>query len=66
MRLASVDAILQDHQNVVIDRARVPLLFNISGKGRQAGQPRKAQRRAVRGVSAQQHSNLCPSHLNPC
>ena len=55
--LASVDAILQDHHDNVIDRAQLPLLFNISGKSKQPVKARKARKRAVRGVSAPQHSN---------
>ena len=33
--LASVDAILRDHDDTLIDRAQLPFLFNISGKGKQ-------------------------------
>ena len=55
--LASVDAILQDHHDTIIDHAQLPLLFNISGKGKQPVRARKALKRAVRGVSALQHSN---------
>ena len=54
--MASADAILRDYQDNVIDRRPLPLLFNISGKGKQPTKPKKAQKRAVRGVSAQQHS----------
>ena len=86
--LASIDAILRDHDDTLIDRAQLPLLFNISGKGKQlvgatvqdhpdtvighaqlslpfkisgkGKQPvraRRARMRAVRGVTAPQHSN---------
>ena len=55
--LVSVDAILQDHHENVIDHAQLPLLFNISGKGKQLVRARKARMRAVRGVSTPQHSN---------
>jgi len=57
--MPSADAILRDYQDNVIDRMQLPLLFYISGKGKQLAKPKKAQRRAVRGVSAQQHSNYC-------
>jgi hypothetical protein len=57
-------AFLWDFQNNVIDCTQLPLLFNISGKGKQPAKPKQAQRRAVRGVSAQQHSNYLSSHLN--
>ena len=62
--MASADAILQDYQNNVIGRMPFPFLFDISGKGKPPNKPEKALRRAVRGVSAQQHSNYLPSHLN--
>ncbi len=61
--MVSAEAILRDYQNNVIDRAQLPLCFNISGKGKQQTRPKKAQRRAVRGVSAQQHSIYLSSHL---
>ena len=62
--MTSVDAILQDYQDNVIGRMPLPFLFNISGKGKPSNKPTKALRRAVRGVSAQQHSNYLSSHLN--
>ena len=62
--MGSADAVLQDYQDNVIDRVSLPLLFNISGKGKQPVKPKRAQKRAVRGVTAQQHSNYCTSHLN--
>ena len=54
--MTSADAILRDYQDNVI-RTQLPCLFSISGKGNQTTKTKKAQRRAVRGVSAQQHSS---------
>ena len=56
MCMGSADAVLRDWQDNVIDRAPLPLLFNISGRGKQSAQPKRAQKRAIRGVPAQQHS----------
>ena len=33
--LASIHAVLRDHDDTLIDRAQLPLLFNISGKVKQ-------------------------------
>lgn len=62
--MVSAEAILRDHQNNVIDCAQLPLHFNISGKGKQQSKPKKAQKRAVRGISAQQHRIYLSSHLD--
>ena len=62
--MGSADAVLRDYQDNVIDRAPLPLLFNISGRGKQPVKPKRAQRRAVRGVAVQQHSDYCTSRLN--
>ena len=62
--LVSAEAILRDYQNNVIDCAQLPLHLNISGKGKKQTKPKKAQKRAVRGVSAQQHSIYLSSHLD--
>ena len=62
--MGSADAVLRDYQDNVIVRAPLPLLFNISGRGKQPVKPKRAQKRAVRGVTAQQHSNYCTSRLN--
>jgi len=52
---------------------QLPLLFYISGKGKQPAKPKKgkqpadpkkAQMRAVRGVSAQQRSDYCNLQIN--
>jgi len=61
---ASVDAILQDHHDNVVNRARLPLPVNISGKGKQLVRVRNARERAMRGVSTQPHSNYYTSDLN--
>ena len=50
MYLASVDAILKDRHETVIDRAQLPLPVNISGKGKQPVRTEKAG-------TAPQHSN---------
>jgi hypothetical protein len=68
--MASADAVLRDYQNNIIDHTPLPLLFNISGKGKplakpnRAQKPKRAQKRAVRGVAARQHSNYCTLHRN--
>ena len=62
--MVSADAVLRDWQNNVIDRASLPLLFNISGRGKQSAQPKRAQKRAIRGVTAGQYGNYCTLHLN--
>ena len=62
--LASIDAILQDHSDNVVNRARLSLLLRISGRGKQPVRVRNARRRAVRGVSAQPHNNCHTSSLN--
>ena len=64
MYLASADAVLRDYYDNVINRTQVPLLFDITGKGKRPANPKKAQRRAVRGVSAQQQSKDCTAHIN--
>ena len=55
--MASAAAVLRDDQDNVINRAQLPFLFSISGKGSQATKPNKAQRRTSGGVSAQQNSS---------
>jgi len=62
--MLSADAILRGYQDNIVDRTQLPLLFSISGKGKQPAKPRRAQRRAVRGVSAQQHGNCCTLQIN--
>lgn len=62
--MVSAEAILWDHQNNVIDRTQLPLPFHISGKGKPQGKPKKAQKRAMRGVSAQHHSHYLPPYLD--
>ena len=62
--LASIDAILRDHHNNFINRKQLPLRFDISVKGKQLATPRKARRRAVRGLSSPQQSNSCTSTLD--
>ena len=62
--IGSADAVLRDYQDNVIDRRRLPLLFNISGKAKQSFEPKRAQKRAVRGVAGRQHGNYCTLHLN--
>ena len=62
--LTSADVILRDYQNNIIDRTQLPLLFNISGKVKQSIRHKKAQKRAMRGASTQQHSNYLSSHLD--
>ena len=59
----SVDAVLRDWQDNVIDRAPLPLLFDISGRGKRSAQPKRAQKRARRGVTAGQYGNDCTLHL---
>ena len=55
--MASAAAILWDYQDNVINRMQLPIFFCISGKGNKSTKPQKAQKRAVRGMSAQQHSS---------
>ena len=55
--MGSADAVLRDYQDIIIDRRRLPLLFNISGKSKQSFEPKRAQKRAVRGVASRQHGN---------
>ena len=62
--MSSADAVLRNYRDNVIVRAPLPLLFNISGRGKQPVKPKRAQNRAVRGVTAQQHSNYCTSRIN--
>ena len=63
--LASADAVLRDHHDNLINCTRLPLMFDITGKGKRPANPlEKAQRRAVRGVPAQQRSKYCAMHLN--
>jgi len=61
--LASIYAVLQDHHDTDVNRARLSLPFNISGKGKQPVRVRGAQRRAVRRVSAQPQSK---SYTSSC
>ena len=61
--VASADAILRDYQDNVIDRTPLSFVFDISGRGKPAT-PRRAQKRAVRGVAARRHGEYCTLHLN--
>jgi len=62
--MASADAVLRDHQGTIVDRTTLPLLFNISGKVKPPAKPKRAYKRSVRGVAAQQQSNYCTLHRN--
>jgi len=62
--MASADAVLRDYQDTIIDRTPLPLLFNISGKGKPPAKPKRAAKRSIRGVAARQHSNYCTLHHN--
>ena len=62
--MGSADAVLRDYQDIVINRTPLPLLFKISGRAKQSIEPKKAQKRAVRGVAGQQHSNHCTLRLS--
>ena len=62
--MASADAVLRDYQGTIIDRRPLPLLFNISGKGKPPAKPKRAQKRSIRGVASRQHSNYCTLHRN--
>ena len=54
MYLASADAVLRDYDDNVIHYTPLPIRFHMKGKVKSPANPRNAQRRAVRGVSAQQ------------
>ena len=55
--MGSADAVLRDYQGNVIDRTPLPLLLNTSGRAKQSVKPKRAQKRAVRGVAGRQLSN---------
>ena len=61
--LASADAILRDYQDNVIDRMPLSSILDISGRGKPAT-PRRAQKRAVRGLGSGHHGKYCTLHLN--
>ena len=62
--MGSADAVLRDYHDNVINRTPLPLLFKVSGRAKQSFEPKRAQKRAVRGVAGQQHSNYCTLRLN--
>ena len=62
--MVSADAVLRDYQGTIVDRTPLPLLFNISGKGKPPAKPKGPQKPAVRGVAARQASNYCILHRN--
>ena len=64
MCMGSADAVLRDWQGIVIDRAPLRLLLKISGRSKQSVQPKRAQKRATRGVTAEQYGTYCTLHLN--
>ena len=61
--MGSVDAVLRDYDDNDINRTPLPLPFKISGRAKQSIEPKRAQKRAVRGVAGQQHSNYCTLRL---
>ncbi len=61
--LASADAVLRDYQDNVIDRTPLSSLLDISGRGKPAT-PRRAQKRAVRGVASRHNCNYCTLRVN--